>query len=142
MTEPEATDWGFTGPDDASRYLADVMRLWIVWIVGLAVLMTNSGTILIVGGIAVIGLLLWFARPIQRRAERLVPVDTAIDRGSLRGKTTTRDRALKAFAYGDEPLRAAVEMTGSSRVWLGVRMAVLALTAVAFAFVLFDAFTA
>ena len=138
---PAESEWGFADPQDAARYLQELLRLWVVWIAGLAVLMTNSGWILVVGGVAVIGLLLWFARPIQRRAEALVPTDSAYDKGSLvRGKGTTRDRAIKALAYGEEPLEEAVDLTGQSGAWLFGRKGMIAITAIAFGVVVLQAF--
>lgn len=140
MTSPDEAAWGFADRGDAAQYLRDVIRLWIAWIVGLAVLMTNNGPVLIGGGILVIGLLLWFARPIQRRAESLVPNDEAYDRGSpLLAKGTTRDRALKALAYGEEPLREALLLTDGSRVLLYARRAVIGLTVLSFVVVVVQA---
>lgn len=134
--------WGFANPQDAAGYLTELARLWGVWIAGLVVLMTNSGMVLIVGGIAVIALLLWFARPLQRRAEALVPDDSAYERGPILGKGTTRDRALRAFAYGDEPLRQAVELAERSGMWLIARRGMLGVTIAVFAVVVIQTFGA
>lgn len=136
-----STEWGFAGQEDAARYLREVLRLWTAWIAGLAVLVTNNGVVLLVGAVVVIVLLVWFVRPIQRRAEALVVADSASGQGSDGyGRGTPHDRSVKAFAYGEEPLEAAVELAGQSSAWLFARKLVLAATVVAFAVVVVQSF--
>ncbi len=141
--EPAVSEWGFTGAADASSYLRDVQRLWTAWVVGLAVLMTGSFAVLVAGGVVVIALLIYLSRPLQRRAEALVALDAPQPAGTAADAETApprrdRERVVQALAYGEGPLREAVEMAGRSRTWLLGRRAVLGATAVTFALVVFQ----
>jgi hypothetical protein len=133
MTE-ERSDWGFSDADDARSYLSEVMRLWSAWIAGLVGLMLARGVVLAVIAVVTITALLWLARPIQARAVRLVPVDTLVgSRWTVVGKGTQRDRVLRALAYGEAPVRAAVAM-GSGSPWVtAYRRGVVVATIVGFA---------
>ena len=124
---------------DAALYLRDVARLWAAWLLGLGVLMLTNGWFVVIGGVGVIGALLWLARPLQRRAETLVPDDKVYQKGILLpGKGTTRDRALKALAYGEAPLREAVRLAGQPGWWMQARLVMLGLTVLAFVAVIFQ----
>ncbi len=138
MTE---TDWGFSGSDDARAYLGEVRRLWVAWTAALAALVFVDNLWVLVAGAAAIGLLLWFGRPLQARAARVVPEDSVVGgRWGVVGKGTARDRALREFAYGKEPLAVAVEMTSASSLWLTARVVVVGTTVAAFLFVLLTLF--
>lgn|GEM_PF-2163111 len=131
-------NWGFGDISDASAYLREVGRLWAIWVVGLVGLVTGRGLLLVGLGIAVLGALLWAARPLQVRAMRLVPEDSVVSGGRslLVGRRTERDLVLRQLAYGAAPLRAAIGLTGSPGWWLATRWVVLGLTVAAFGFVL------
>jgi hypothetical protein len=131
-------DWGFEGADDARRYLGEVARLWGAWIAGLVGLVAVNNLAVVAVGVVVIGLLLWLARPLQVRAAKVVPEDTLVGgRFGVVGKGTVRDRVLRQFAYGDQPLRQAVDLSGASSLWLWARQGVVAATIIAFVAVLF-----
>lgn len=136
--EESGTDWGFEGAADARAYLGEVGRLWGAWLAGLVALLVVDTVAVVVAGVAVIGLLMWLARPLQARAAAVVPTDTLFgpSRWSIVGKGTARDRVLRSFAYGEEPLRHAVDLSGGSRLWLVGRRVVVMATVAAFAFVL------
>ena len=129
----------FTDPDDAWTYLREVSTVWVFWIVGLAGLMVTHAVVLIVWAVLVLVGLLFVTRPLQRRAERLVP-DNKVEAGkvntALRGGTT-RDRVLRELFYGTGTLRSALEVTGLSRHWVVVRHLVVALTLLALVYVVF-----
>jgi len=140
MPDPSRSedDWGFTDPADAHRYLGELRRLWVLWLAGLALLMSAPGPSMVFVGLGIAGLLVLLSRPLQRRATRIVPFNTV--RGSrwspLLGRATARDKALHAFLYGVEPLTVAVEMTGRSPWWLLARRLVMVATLAGFVLVL------
>ncbi len=128
----------FDNPADASRYLREIGVLWGAWVVGLAGLLVTDALLLIVWGVVVIAALVYLARPIQRRAERLVP-DNKIESSRLEGLFrggTTRDRAIRDLAYGAEPLRAALSTAGLSERWMTLRQVIIALSLLALIYVL------
>ena len=129
----------FDGPDDARAYLREVSNVWVFWIVGLAGLMLTNAIVLIVWAVVVLVGLLFVTRPLQRRAEQLVP-ENKVEAGkvntALRG-ATTRDRVLRELFYGTGPLRSALELAGISQRWVVVRHLVVALTLLALVYVVF-----
>lgn len=146
-TDPIAApieDWGFSDPGDAAEYLGVVARIWAFWLLGMIALFVFGGFAVLVIAVGLIGGLLWMARPLQARAQALVPDNSlVVGRGSLvLGRGTTRDRALRKFAYGDAPVRQAVEMTGGSPLWMVARRLVVVATLVAFAILLIQSFGA
>jgi hypothetical protein len=135
MTDIEYT---FSSPDDARSYLREIGLLWSAWVVGLfLVLFTNGATLLIVA-VVLFAALLMLARPLLPRTEQLVPenkreggaVETALRGG------TTRDRVLRELAYGVAPMAAALQTAGLSSRWVAARHIVIALTLLAFVYVL------
>ena len=76
------------------------------------------------------------ARPLQRRAEALVPDDEppAGGVGGIFGRGSKRDRVLHDLSYGVTPLRAA----DAGRGWIAARHVIVGLTIFAFGFVLVD----
>ncbi len=131
-------DWGFAGAADASAYLRQVGVLWATWVVALVALIVSRGWLVLVLGVAVIAALIFAARPLQARAAKLVPEDSVVGgrRSFLVGRSTERDLVLRQLAYGEAPLNAAVELSGSGRWWLAGRVAVVGLTVVGFVWVL------
>lgn len=138
----EQRSWGFADATDAKVYLREVGTLWATWIAGLAALVVGSGWLILPFGVAVIAGLLWAARPLQARAAKLVPEDSVVGgkRSFLVGRSTERDLVLRQLAYGDAPLRAAVDTAGAPRLWLTARLVVLGLTVAAFVWVLTSVF--
>lgn len=122
---------------DARRYLREVGLLWLAWIIGLSGLLLSSALALFLWAVVTLGTLLFLARPLQRRAETMVPqnkveggkVDTVLRGG------TTRDRVLRDLAYGTEPVLAALRTTGHSEHWVFARHVVIAVTLLGFLFV-------
>jgi hypothetical protein len=129
----------FDSPDEALAYLREVSKLWVVWIVGLAGLMVTNAVLLIVWAVVVLVSLALAVRPLQRRAEELVPENT-VEGGKvntvLRGGTT-RDRALRDYLYGTKPLESALEAAGVSRHWVMIRHVVVLLTLLSLVYVVF-----
>lgn len=136
-------NWGLTGKEDARTYLAEVGRLWTTWVVGLAALALTDGWMLLASGVVVIAALLWMARPLQARAADLVKDDkvTGGEKSLVVARKTERDLALRALAYGEAPLRRALDLTSAGSWWLTARLAVIGLTIAAFGFVLIDLFS-
>ncbi|MCP4305892.1 MAG: hypothetical protein GY926_08055 [bacterium] len=129
----------FDGPEDARTYLRQVGLLWLVWVVGLTVVLVTSGPPLIWVSIGLIATLLLLARPLLTRSESLVPANAQEDNAAvsaLRGGTT-RDRVLRELAYGSKPVRAALASAGMSEKWLIARHFVVAATLLGLVYVLF-----
>lgn len=131
-------DWGFRDRNDAARYLGEVQRLWLAWLLGLAALVFTTGWLVVAAGVITVALLLFLARPLQERAAALVPEDTLVGgRFNVVGRGTARDRVLRALAYGRPPLEVATGLTGTGRWLLLGRLVVIAATVVGFFAVLF-----
>ena len=129
----------FDNPDEARAYLREVSTLWITWIIGLAGLMITHALLLVVWAVVVLVALYYAARPLQQRAEELVPENT-VEGGKLNAALrggTTRDRALRDYFYGTEPLEAALDAAGMSRRWVGLRHLMVALTLLSLLYVVF-----
>lgn len=127
----------FDGPADARSYLGEIGKLWTAWIVGLAAVMATDGVALLVIAVVLFGVLFYLSRPLLPRTEKLVPENKreggAIE-AALRGGTT-RDRVLRELAYGVAPLEAALETAGLSPRWVAVRHLLIAVTVLAFIYV-------
>lgn len=132
-------EWGFDGPDDAAAYRRDVARLWAVWVVAIAALMFTQGWLVLIAGVVALGGLIVVARPLQARAAAIVPDDDVPDATVVAMfRRSRRDRVLRELAYGEAPLVAS----GAGPAWIWGRRAVVGLTFVAFAIVLYDLFVA
>jgi len=137
MSESEYT---FDGADDARTYLREVSTLWVVWLVALVGLMMTNAVLLVVWAIVVLVALVFLARPLQRRAEKMAP-EYKIEGGkldtALRGGTN-RDRILRELFYGTAPLRSALDSAGINRRWVAMRHLVVAFTILALVYVVFS----
>ena len=129
----------FDGPDDAGTYLRQIGTLWTAWVVGLGGLLVTNAAVLVVWAIVAFVGLLVLARPLQARAEGVVPenqVEGGVVNTALRGGTT-RDRALRELAYGTTPMRVALRMVGASERWVIMRHLVVAITILGMVYVIF-----
>lgn len=135
MSEIEYT---FSNPADARDYLREVGLLWGIWVVGLMAVLFTHGVSLLIVAVMLLTALLVLARPLLPRTEKLVPENRreggAID-AALRGGTT-RDRVLRELAYGAAPMEAALRTAGLSPRWVMARHVVIALTLLAFVYVI------
>ncbi len=130
MAVGDGLEFTFEGPQDARAYLSEVGRLWAAWVLGMAALFLTSAMALLLAGVLVIVALVVAARPLQRRAEVMVPDPSAGSGDGVRVGRTDRDRVLRALAYGEAPIRNAVTLAGASVGWLVARRIVLVLTIV------------
>jgi hypothetical protein len=135
MTDIEYT---FSSPNDARSYLREIGLLWSAWVIGLMLVLSTHGVTLLIVAVVLFAALLLLARPLLPRTERLVP-ENKREGGAvetvLRGGTT-RDRVLRELAYGAAPMAAALQTAGLSSSWVAARHIVVALTLLAFVFVL------
>ena len=141
MAVVDGLEFNFDDAQDARAYLGEIKRLWAAWVVGLAALFLTSAIFVLVAGVVVVVALLLLARPLQRRAEMVVPADTVIPatrRGRFANRGTHRDKVLRALVYGEGPISDAVEMAGATRLWLAGRRLLLAVTFVALFGVVFQ----
>jgi hypothetical protein len=130
-------EWGFEGPDDAAAYRRELGQLWALWLVALAALMFARGWLVVIAGaVALVGLII-VARPLQARAEAIVPDDDVPDPTvAATFRRSRRDRVLRELAYGEAPLEAS----GAGQGWIWGRRVIVGLTFAAFALVLYDLF--
>jgi len=122
--------------------MAEILRIWIVWVIGLAALFFVSGWNVLLAGVVVLGVLIWLVQPIQRRASGIDDPGEVVDGsgGRFGGRRTRSETAMRVLLYGEPPIREAIESYGAWSGWLWVRRVVIAVTAVAFAVVFFDVF--
>ena len=132
----------FSDADDARSYVTEISRIWFAWVVGLAALFAVTNWWVLLGGIAVLSVLVWLIRPIQRRARGIDDPGEAVEGsgGRFGGSRTRAEMALRVLLYGEAPLSEAIDEFGVWRGWVWVRRAVVAATAVAFAVVILDVF--
>ena len=132
----------FSDRNDARDYVFQIARLWIVWLIGLGALFAMTGWYVLLAGVVVIAVLIWFVRPIQARAAGIEDSAEVVEEtgGRFGGGRTRGDAALRVLLYGEAPVAEAVNEYGMWTGWLWVRRAVVALTALACAMVLLDVF--
>jgi len=132
----------FSDRDDARKYLTEIIRIWVVWVVGLAALFFVSGWNVLIAGIVVIAVLVWLVQPIQRRAAGIDDPGEIVEGtgGRFGGARTRGEVALRVLLYGEAPISEAIESFGAWPGWLWIRRFVVAITVVAFAFVFIDIF--
>lgn len=114
----------------------------MVWLIGLGALFAMTGWYVLLAGVVVIAVLIWFVRPIQVRAAGIEnSAEVAEETGGRFGGGRTRgDATLRALLYGEAPVAEAVNEYGMWSGWLWARRGVVALTALACAVVLLDVF--
>ena len=100
----------------------------VLGLVGLALLLTLDGGWVLFAGLLLIAAMIWLGRPIQRRARSLEHADD---------QQSGRDDPARELAYGEAPLRAALEMVGASPNWVWARRGLMAATVVGFIVVVF-----
>lgn len=135
----------FTDAADASRYLAEIARIWIVWIAALALLLVmQQWWALLLIGVGLLAAMVVLGRPLQARAAAVPGSEEQVGtkRQVAMGRGRRADDAFRQLLYGEGPLREALVLAGlpSSLVW--VRRFVVVITLAAFAWVMFDLFTA
>jgi hypothetical protein len=132
----------FSDRDDARAYMTEILRIWIMWVIGLAALLFVSGWSVLLAGVVVLGVLVWLVQPIQRRASGIDDPGEFVEGsgGRFGGKRTRSETAMRVLLYGEPPIREAIESYGAWPGWLWVRRVVIAVTVVAFAVVFFDVF--
>jgi hypothetical protein len=128
----------FTDAADARAYLDEIGRLWIAWLLALAALLAFDGLLLVVTAFAVVAAWLILAKPLQRRAARLVedepPEEEGWQAAASRGKH--RDQVLRELTVGRVPLETSLLAIGASPWWAYARYGVITLTVVAFIYVI------
>jgi hypothetical protein len=117
----------FADETDARAYLGEVARLWGAWAVGLTLLLALQGGWVLLVALLLAAAMVWLGQPIQRRARAL---DHASSRGGRAG-----DDAARELAYGEAPLRAALDLTGASPNWVWARRALVIATIAGFVIV-------
>ncbi|MEN8233395.1 MAG: hypothetical protein ABFR89_00550 [Actinomycetota bacterium] len=134
----------FSDADDARRYLFEIARLWVVWVVGLVLLFAVDGWMVLLAGIVVIAVLVWLVQPIQRRAADIDDPGEFVEGsgGRFGGKRTRKEMAMRVLLYGKAPLVEAIEEFDAWFGWVWIRQIVIATTAVVFAIVFLDVFSA
>ena len=124
-----AEDW-FDDATDARKYVAEVGRLWFVWLVGLGALLGTSGGFAFAVGATLLVAMFILMKPLQQRVQDRFGSDSAARRVPARQTLSSRDKALRELTYGRGPFAEAVTKAGLRRAlivfpWL-VIMATLA----------------
>lgn len=129
------TEWTWSSADAARAYLADLGRLWGVWVLVLGAMFTTSGALLIVVSFAAFLVLVGLSMPVQKHVDAVeAPADTRSRMAQIRGGSE-RDHAARQLLYAKGPVRAAAEATGAGPAWVWARHAIVAGTVGAFAWV-------
>ena len=120
----------FEDAADARKYVAEVSRLWFVWLVGLVALLRTSGRLAFAVGAALLVAMFILMQPLQQRVQERFEGDSAGRRVPPRQTLSSRDKALRELTYGRGPFAEAVTKAGLRRAlivfpWL-VIMATLA----------------
>jgi hypothetical protein len=143
LNDSDEIQWSFADPADARSYLLQLAKLWAMWLIGLAVLFSTSGWMLIVFGVLLLVALPVLAKPLVTRAEAMFPDHETVDTGAGAmgtGRGTNRDVAVRQLVYGAAPVRAALSAIGASQAWVGLLYLGIGVTIVAFGYVLIDVF--
>lgn len=103
----EVGPW-FLDATDAQKYLGEVGRLWVGWLVGLVALGLSKGGVAIAIGVAfLVGLFVLMA-PLQNRVGDRFAGDAAAFKTARGQILSKRDRALRELAYGRAPFAEAL----------------------------------
>lgn len=127
-------DW-FADGADARRYLAEVGRLWLIWLVGLGALALGRGLIVLVIGVGLLVVMFMMMSPLQDRVQARFGDGSSARETALRRTLSARDSALRQLTYGTRPFAEAVEKAGLPRALNLVPWLVIVATLVVAAFV-------
>lgn len=130
-------DW-FADVADARSYLAEVGRLWLVWLVGLGALALGRGLIALVIGVGLLVVVFLLMSPLQDRVQARFGDDLAARQTAPRRTLSARDSALRQLTYGTKPFVEAIAKAGLPRAlnvipWLVIVATLVAAAVVALA---------
>ena len=129
------TEAWFEDAADARKYLAEVGRLWFVWLVGLgALILMKGGMVFVVGGALLVAMFV-LTNPLQQRVHARFKDDADGRKVAPRQTLSSRDKALRQLTYGPKVFSEAVTTGGLWRALNVVPWLVIAATLVAAAIV-------
>ncbi len=133
MTESAET-W-FVDQADAKKYIGEVGKLWVVWLLGLGALAASRGVIAIIVGVALLVALFILMSPLQNRVQEKFGSDPEGRSIPKRETLSSRDKALRELTYGRAPFAEAVDKRSMWAGWKAVPWVVMIATLAAAAVV-------
>lgn len=124
-------DGWFDDEADAKRYLGEVGRLWIVWLLGLAALAFSRGLTAGAVGLALLVAMFILMSPLQNRVHARYGDDEKARRVAARQTLSARDRALRELTYGRAPFAEAIDKRGMWSGYKAIPWVVIAATLIA-----------
>lgn len=109
----------FTDAADAKRYIAEVARVWVGWLAGLAALALSRGAMAVIFGLALLVAMFFLVSPLQQRVQDRFEDSRRADRPQQRRFLSARDRALRDLTYGRKPFAEAIQVSNS---WAGLKL--------------------
>lgn len=123
-----SSDSWFADAADARKYIAEIGRVWIVWLVGLtALLRTSGGAAFAVGGTLLVAAFL-LMQPLQHRVQERFHDESDGRSVPPRKSLSSRDRALRELTYGREPFAEAISRNGWWRALIAIPWVVIVFT--------------
>ncbi len=122
-----AEDW-FDDAADARKYVAEVGRLWFVWLVGLVALLRTGGGLAFAVGAALLVAMFILMQPLQQRVQDRFESDSDGRNVPPRQTLSSRDRALRELTYGRGAFAEAVAQAGWWRALIVVPWLVIGVT--------------
>ncbi len=122
-----AEDW-FDDATDARKYVAEVGRLWFVWLAGLGALLRTGGGLAFAVGAALLVAMFILMQPLQQRVQERFEHDSAGRHVPPRRTLSSRDKALRELTYGRGPFAEAVAKAGFWRALIVVPWVVIVVT--------------
>ena len=128
-------DGWFEDAADARKYLAEVGRLWAVWVGGLGALALSRGGVAFLIGGALLLVMFVLMKPLQQRVQTRFGTDSAARKSEPRRTLSARDKALRQLTYGSGPFAEALSKGGLPSALKVLPWLVIGATLVAGAFV-------
>lgn len=122
-----ADSW-FEDAADARKYVAEVSRLWFLWLAGLVALLRTSGGLAFAVGAGLLVAMFILMQPLQQRVQERFESDSAGRTVPPRQTLSSRDKALRELTYGRGVFADAVTKLGWWRALVVVPWVVILVT--------------
>ena len=122
---PEA--W-FADAADAKKYVGEVGRLWVVWLLGLIALLRSTGGLAFAVAGALLVAMFILMQPLQHRVHELFEDDSDGRHVPPRQTLSSRDKALRELTYGRGAFAEAISKAAWWRPLAAIPWVVIVLT--------------